>query len=95
MDMRFIWDNNKNELLKKNRSISFEQVLISIENDQIVDVIENPNQKKYKNQIFILVKINNYIYIVPAFISESGKECHLKTIYPSRKYTEKYLRSTQ
>jgi hypothetical protein len=38
-----------------------------------------------------MVEKNNYIYVVPAYISPSGEECHLKTIYPSRKYTNKYL----
>ena len=49
-------------------------------------------KKKYKGQMFILVEYNNYIHVVPAYISDSGDECYLKTIYPSRKYTVKYLR---
>ena len=91
--MRFVWKEDKNDLLKKIRNISFEQIILSIENKQIVDVIEHPNKEKYKGQIFILVERNNFVYVVPSFISESGEECQLKTIYPSRKYTEKYLRS--
>jgi uncharacterized DUF497 family protein len=91
--MKFSWDDNKNELLIKYRKISFEQIVLSIENKQIVDVIEHPNQEKYKGQIFILVERENYVYVVPAFISDSGEECQLKTIYPSRKYTNEYLRS--
>jgi len=91
-NMRFLWKEEKNELLKRHRNISFEQIVLSIEEKQVVDVIEHPNRKKYKGQVFILVKYNNYIYVVPAFISDSGDECHLKTIYPSRKYTEKFLR---
>jgi len=90
--MRFLWEEKKNELLKKNRKVSFEQIVVSIENSQIVDVIEHPNQEKYKGQIFILIDINNYIYVVPASFSDSNEECHLKTIYPSRKYTDEYLR---
>jgi len=38
---------------------------------------------------------NKYVYVVPACISASGEECRLKTIYPSRKYTNKYLRSKE
>ena len=91
--MRFLWKEDKNELLKKHREVSFEQIVLAIENNQVVDVMEHPNQKKYKGQIFIMVESNNYIYVVPAYISETGEECHLKTIYPSRKYTLKYLRS--
>ena len=90
--MRFLWKEDKNDLLKQYREISFEQIVLAIENKQIVDVIEHPNQEKYKGQVFILVENNNYIYVVPAIVSDSGEECHLKTIYPSRKYTDKYLR---
>ena len=94
-DMRFLWKEDKNDLLKKHRKISFEQILLSIQNKQIVDVFDHPNQEKYKGQIYILVERNNYIYVVPASISDSGEECHLKTIFPSRKYTDKFLRSKE
>ena len=93
--MRFSWKEDKNELLKQHRNISFEQIVLSIENKQVVDVIEHPNQKKYKGQVFILVEYNNYIYVVPAFISDSRDECNLNTIYPSRKYTDKFLRGKE
>jgi len=93
--MRFSWKKGKNELLKQHRNISFEQIVLSIEDKQVVDVIEHPNQKKYKGQVFILVEYNNYVYVVPALISDSGDECHLKTIYPSRKYTDKFLRGKE
>ena len=93
--MRFVWDEDKNKVLKQQRNISFEQIVLSIENKQIVDVIENPNKEKYKGQIYIMVNYDEYIYVVPAFISDSGEECHLKTIYPSRKYTKIYLRSNE
>jgi uncharacterized DUF497 family protein len=91
--MRFSWNEDKNDLLKRHRKISFEEIVLSIESQQIVDVMEYPNQEKYRGQIFILVEKENYIYVVPAYISDSGEECHLKTIYPSRKYTEKFLGS--
>jgi len=39
-----------------------------------------------------MVNYEEYIFVVPAVISESGEECFLKTIYPSRKYTQKYLK---
>ena len=93
--MRFSWRKEKNELLKQNRNISFEQIVLSIENKQVVDVLEHPDQEKYKRQVFILVEFKNYIHVVPAFISDSGDECHLKTIYPSRKHTDKYLRGKE
>ena len=92
LNMRFVWNEDKNNLLRQHRKISFEQILTAIENRQIMDVIEHPNKIKYKGQIYIMVNYNKYIYVVPAIISESGEECFLKTIYPSRKYTQKYLK---
>ncbi|MDR1858980.1 MAG: toxin [Treponema sp.] len=89
--MRFLWKEDKNDLLKQHRKISFEQIVLSIENKQIVDVMEHPNQQKYKGQIVILVERDNYVYVVPALISDSGEECRLKTIFPSCKYTNKFL----
>ena len=80
--MKFVWQEDKNKLLKQEWNISFEQV---------VDVMEHPNQEKYKGQKFILVEINGYVYIVPVRILDSGEECSLITVYPSRKYTNKYL----
>jgi hypothetical protein len=91
--MRYGWNEEKNELLKKTRHVSFERIILAMEQKNIVDVIEHPNQEKYKGQLFILVEMNKYVYVVPAYISPSGEDCHLKTIYPSRKYTNKYLRS--
>jgi len=93
--MRFVWNEDKNKVLKQQRNISFEQIVLSIENKQIADVIEHPSKEKYKGQIYIMVNYDEYIYVVPAIISNSGEECHLKTIYPSRKYTRKYIRSSE
>jgi len=90
--MRFVWNEDKNNILKQQRNISFEQILTAIEEKLVMDVIEHPNKAKYKGQIYIMVNYNDYIYVVPAVISESAEECFLKTIYPSRKYTQKYLK---
>jgi uncharacterized DUF497 family protein len=71
--MKYIWKEEKNTLLKETRNVSFEQVVLAIEEKCIVDVIQHPNQEKYKGQIFILVDMNNYVYVVPAYISADGK----------------------
>jgi uncharacterized DUF497 family protein len=87
----FNWDNEKNEELKKERNISFEQIIIAIEEDKIVDVLEHTNKDKYPNQILLLLNLNDYIYVVPTVVDEKKGEYFLKTIYPSRKYTNQYL----
>ena len=85
----FDWNKEKNELLKIERGISFEAVLLAIESKQILDIIEHPNKKCYPNQKIFIVNINNYAYLVP-FVEDKGK-IFLKTIIPSRKATKKYI----
>ncbi|MDA1079848.1 MAG: toxin [bacterium] len=80
------WDEAKNQWLKINRSISFEEVLVAMESKQILDVISNKN---YPNQKMLIVNIENYAYVVPYV--EDDQKLFFKTIYPSRKYTTKYL----
>jgi hypothetical protein len=43
----FKWDLKKNEWLKSNRHICFEDIAFFIEKGNILDIIENPNQKQY------------------------------------------------
>jgi len=84
----FAWNSEKNEILKKERKISFENVVAAIEAEYLIDIIKNPNQEKYPNQKIFIVKILDYIYMVP-FV-ENDTEIFLKTIIPSRKYKKKY-----
>jgi uncharacterized DUF497 family protein len=85
----FSWDNEKNQLLKANRNISFEEVVFHLEKKHLLDIVQHPNQEKYKGQKIFIVNIDNYVYLVP-FV-ESEQEIFLKTIIPSRKATKKYL----
>lgn len=85
----YTWNNEKNEQLKNERGISFEEVVFHIERGDQLDIIQNPSEK-YRNQRMFIVNINNYVYLVP-FV-EGEKEIFLKTIIPSRKATKKYLK---
>ncbi len=85
----FDWDEEKNENLKTSRNISFEIIVIQIEMGKILDILEHPNKRKYKNQRIFVVEYENYAYLVP-FIEEDEK-IFLKTIIPSRKATKTYL----
>ncbi len=86
----FRWDNEKNEWLKKNRGVSFEQVVILMERGDVFETIEHPNQNKYPGQKIASVRIDDYAYLVP-YVQES-EDIFLKTIIPSRKATNKYVR---
>lgn len=90
--MIFNWNEEKNDELKKERNIAFEEIVFYIENGQVIDILENPKNDNYKNQKLYLINIHDYIYVVP-FVDDIEKdERFLKTIFPSRKYTKKYLR---
>ena len=89
--MIFDWNNEKNMMLKRNRSISFERIIVAIEQDDLLDILEHPNKEKYPNQLLLLVEIDRYVYVVPCVLENDV--CFLKTIFPSRKYTAKYLGS--
>ncbi len=80
----------KNEVLKKQRNVSFEDVILSLENGKLLDDIEHPNKEKYPNQniFIILIEIKNYVYLVPYL--EDEKSIFLKTIIPSRQMNKKY-----
>ena len=88
--MIFNWNEKKNEHLKHERGVSFEQIVFLIENECVLDVLEHPNKKKYMDQRVYIINIENYAYAVP--IEDKGEERFLKTIFPSRKYTQMYLR---
>jgi uncharacterized DUF497 family protein len=86
----FNWDDEKNERLQKERNISFEVIVLAIENDQLLDVLVHPNPEKYKDQKLYLVAVGDYVYIVP--FREENEEIFLITIFPSRKYTKLYFK---
>jgi len=90
--MTYNWNDDKNEELKQKRKISFEEIVICLNEKRIQAVLEHPNKKKYPNQYLYLIEYNKYIYVVPFIESKDENEIFLKTIYPSREYTRKYLK---
>lgn len=87
----FAWNLEKNERLQQERGVSFEAVVLHIENGDVLDILEHPNQMKYAGQRIFVVRIGDYAYLVP-FV-ENEEKVFLKTIIPSRKATDEYLRS--
>ena len=84
----FNWNNEKNEWLKKNRNIGFEDIVFLISEGSLLEIIKNPGPR-YPNQYMFVVNFKNYVYLVPFVINDN--EVFLKTIIPSRKATKKYL----
>ncbi|MFC1596151.1 toxin [Candidatus Margulisiibacteriota bacterium] len=87
------YSQEKNNRLKKERSISFEDVLVCLDNGNLLDDIKHPNKKEYSNQKMLVLLIKNYIYLVPYI--ENDEEVFLKTIIPSRKMTKIYLKGNK
>ena len=86
----FDWNQEKNEQLMVRRDVSFEDVIIALDEGQIVNIIKHPNQVKYPRQKIFIININEYCYLVP-FV-ETEDKIFLKTIIPDRKATKKYLK---
>lgn len=80
----------QNTKLKEERGVGFEDVLLAIEMGLVLDDLRHPNPDKYPNQfiLMILIKIKNYVYIVPYVEDETT--IFLKTIIPSRKMNKRY-----
>lgn len=89
----FSWSAEKNAWLKAIRGVGFEDVVIHILQDGVLDTFEHPNQRKYPGQKIHAVEMEGYVFLVP-FI-ESAEEVFLKTIIPSRKATRQYLGGLQ
>ena len=85
----YAWNPEKNDLLKEERNISFEDVVLNIQLGNEVDIYDHPNQDHYPGQKISVVLIGSYAYLVP-FV-ENEDEIFLKTIIPSRKATKQYL----
>jgi len=85
----FRWNHEKNEQLKADREISFEEILLALEEDGLLDILQHPNEPRYSNQRILMVALDGYAYLVP-FVEEADYY-FLKTIIPSRKATRDYL----
>jgi len=75
--------------LQAERGVSFERVVVAIEDGGLLDVLAHPNTRKYPNQRLLVVTWDAYVYLVPCVEEDDGY--FLKTVIPSRKATREYL----
>ena len=85
----FRWDPDKNERLKAARGISYEEIVLAIEEGGLMDVLVHPNRKRYAGQVVLVVGYRGYVYLVPSV--EEDEYYFLKTIIPSRRATRDYM----
>lgn len=86
----FKWNPEKNEKLKRERDITFEEIIYYLQSDALVDDIEHPDQVKYKNQRVLVLKIKDYIHTVPYIEDTEHNVIFLKTIFKNRKLNKIY-----
>lgn len=82
------WNAEKNEILKSERGVCFEDVVFHMQEGDLLDTFDHPNQERYPGQKIHAVTIEGYVYLVP-FV-ETEEEVFLKTIIPSRVATKRY-----
>ena len=86
--MRYEWNPEKNEKLKRERSISFEQIVFHLSQGDIWKTADHPDQKNYPGQRIYFVIAEDYIYLVPFVVED--EYVFLKTIIPNRKATKDF-----
>ena len=85
------WDPEKAKRLRDDKTrggLSFEECVIAIEGNGVLDIVENPSTNHPSQHVYVL-NLEGYAYGVP-FV-ESEDEIFLKTMFPSRVYTTIYL----
>ena len=65
------WNTDKNEQLMEERGVSFERVVILLNQGHILDVIAHPNQERYPHQRMFILEMDGYCYLVP-FVENGG-----------------------
>ena len=82
------YGKEKNEFLKQNRGIGFEEIISAIDSGKVLDVYDHPDQVNYPGQKIYVVEALGYVYLVPFVRNDEG--IFLKTIIPSRKAKKMY-----
>ena len=85
----FRWNHEKNEQLKVERNVSFEDIVLAIEAEGLLDVLQHSNRGRYPGQLILVVAFDRYAWLVP--LVEEAEYYFLKTVIPSRKATRDYL----
>lgn len=85
----FRWNAEKNELLARERGITFEEIVSKIESGAWVIDVDHPNPQKYPGQKIFIVDVDGYAHLI-SYVEKDGS-FFLKTIIPSRKATKKYF----
>ncbi len=82
--MKIVFDENKNDKLKRERGVDFKTVIEKMAEGKILLDFKHPNRERYPNQRIMVIDINGYPYCVPYLKTED--EIVLKTVFPDRRF---------
>lgn len=77
-------------MLRAERGVSFESIVVAIESGGLLDILSHPNQARYPRQRVLVVVCDGYCYLVPYV--EEDDHFFLITVIPGRKATRDYLK---
>jgi hypothetical protein len=91
--VKFEWDPEKNERLRAERGISFEEIVFHLGEGKLWKIESHYNQEVYPNQQIFFIPVGDYVYLVP-FVENEGTY-FLKTAFPSRKATKEFRKESE
>ena len=86
----YYWDDEKDELLRRTRGISFAEIARRLEHDGPLATVDHHNPVRHPGQRIYIVRVGNYAYRVPFEVTETG--IFLRTAFPNSEATRDYLR---
>ena len=90
--LEFEWSEEKNELLKNTRDVSFEELVQAYASGAFYKIRPHPDVDKYPRQSLLIISIRGYIHCAP-FVWKGSRVVFLKTLYKSRVFNNLYKSS--
>lgn len=91
MAFNITFNEEKSQLLRATRGVGFDEVVDALSGGGLLADIRHPGLKRSHQRLYV-VKIKKYAYAVPYVINEAKNEIFLKTAYPSRALTKRYIK---
>jgi uncharacterized DUF497 family protein len=89
--MEYEWSEEKDALLREKHGIGFADCVSAVEAGNVLADLEHPNRERYPRQRIMILMIDEYAWDVPYV--RDGETIFLKTLFPNRKHTARYLRT--
>ena len=68
---RIEWSNDKNNQLQTERQLSFEAIVVAIEQGKLIDIVPSPS-KNHPHQNVFIIEMDDYLVLVP-FVEDEKK----------------------